>query len=395
MRIIFILDNLYPNGKASAARVRSYGKGFVLNGVETKVVLPVPRQRHSAMPINPIAKGFDPNGVEYVHMAGTCMRSRYVLVRKLQDVYGYVATLLFILFETRKGDCYVIYEGSPLWHRLCVAAAHMAGAKVGIELNELPYGAGRETAATVRRKREVMLSKVFPRLDFILAISEPLAQLGRKHAPQAVVVKVPIIAEGHLEGGDFIEPHVPYLFHSGSLYEQKDGICGMIEAFGMACQRVGQPLEYVLTGELRQSPHAKELEALIEKYHIEDKVKFVGYLDVPTLRKYQKNCLLTIINKYDTQQNKYCFSTKLSEYLSFSRPVITTTIGEANYYLKDGVNAFVVEPHRPELIAEKIVYVCEHPAEARRIGEEAHKLVEKEFDCSYQARRIIRALGQL
>ena len=63
--------------------------------------------------------------------------------------------------------------------------------------------------------------------------------------------------------------------------------------------------------------------------------------------------------------------------------------------MKDGVNAFVVEPHRPELIAEKIVYVCEHPAEARRIGEEAHKLVEKEFDCSYQARRIIRALGQL
>ena len=47
-------------------------------------------------------------------------------------------------------------------------------------------------------------------------------------------------------------------------------------------------------------------------------------------------------------------------------------------------------PRRRTLLIE-----CEHPAEARRIGEEAHKLVEKEFDCSYQARRIIRALGQL
>ena len=70
---------------------------------------------------------------------------------------------------------------------------------------------------------------------------------------------------------------------------------------------------------------------------------------------------MVIYNKYDTQQNSYCFSTKLSEYLSFSRPVITTTIGEANNYFKDGVNAFIVEPHKPELIADKIVYACSHP----------------------------------
>ena len=394
MRIIFILDNLFPNGKASTARVRSYGKGFVSNGVKVKVILPVPRQKHSAKHINPKAKGIDDNGVEYVHTVGTCMRNRYALVRKLQDVYGYTLTLLSILFKTHKDDFYIIYEGSPLWHRLCVATVHMVGAKVGIELNELPFGTGRETAATIH-KRKVMLARVFPRLDFILAISEPLAILGRKYAPQAKVVKVPIIAEGHLEGEDFKEPHVPYLFHSGSLFEQKDGICGMIEAFGIACQHLKQPLEYVLTGELCQSPHAKEIEAIIKKYNIEDRVKFVGYLDMSTLHRYQKNCLLTIINKYDTQQNKYCFSTKLSEYLSFSRPVITTTIGEANYYLKNGVNAFIVEPHSPKQIAEKIVYIYEHPAEARRIGEEAHKLVEKEFDCSYQTARIIKVLNQM
>ena len=202
------------------------------------------------------------------------------------------------------------------------------------------------------------------------------------------------MVEGQLVGTDFPEQKIPYIFHSGSLYEQKDGICGMLDAFGMACQKLNTPIEYILTGKLEESPHADELKRIIDKYGIAERVRFVGYLDMPTLRKYQKNCFLTIINKYDTQQNRYCFSTKLSEYLSFSRPVITTTVGEANSYLKDRVNAFIVEPHKPELIADKIVYAFSHPEEVEKMGKEGHKLTKKEFDCVYQTRRIIDNLKQ-
>lgn len=394
MRIIFILDNLYPYGKASSARVRSYGKGFVQNGVKVEVLLPVPRQRHSAECLNPRSEGYDENGVHYKYIAGDSMRSRNLIVRKIIDLYGYVRTLGHILKNCKKGDSVIIYEGTPLWHILCTSVAHYAGAKVGIELNELPYGTGRETQAT-KKDRMRILSKVFPKLDFIIAISESLKQLGEKWAPRAKIIKVPIITEGELQGESMKEPHVPFLFHSGTLYEQKDGICGMLEAFGIACKIIKQPLEYVLTGKMEDSPHVEELKSIISKYDIEDRVKFVGYLDLPALRKYQKNCFLTIINKYDNQQNRYCFSTKLGEYLYFSRPVITTTVGEANSYLKDGVNAFVVEPHRPELIAQKIIYAFEHPEITKKIGEEAHKLVIKEFDCKYQTGRIIKALKEI
>jgi len=103
---------------------------------------------------------------------------------------------------------------------------------------------------------------------------------------------------------------------------------------------------------------------------------------------------LIIFNEYNNQLNRYCFSTKLSEYPSFSRPVNTTTIGEANNYLKDGVNAFIVEPHKPELIADKIVYAFSHPDETEKMGKEGHKLTEKEFDCVYQKRSIIDNLKQ-
>ena len=388
MRIIFVLDNLYPNGRASSARVREYGKGFEDNGIETIVWMPAPRQPYQDSKLLNPNKGKDEYGVKYEYISGSSKRNKNIFIRQLQDIYGYTATLFRLAFRCKKDDYVVIYEGSPRWTKWCIRAARLAGAKCGIELNELPYGTGKETKTTIL-KRKVMLEKIFPKLDFILAISESLENLAKKYAPQAEVIKVPIMVEGQLEGGDFPEQKVPYIFHSGTLYEQKDGICGMLEAFGMACQKLKSPIEYILTGSLKESPHFEELQTIITKYCIEDKVKFVGYLDLSTLRKYQKNCFLTIINKYDTQQNRYCFSTKLSEYLSFSRPVITTTVGEANNYLKDGINAFIVAPHKPELIADKIVYAVEHPKETGKIGKEGHKLTEKEFNCDYQAKRII------
>lgn len=389
MRIIFILDNLYPNGRASSARVREYGKGFVANGAETLVWMPAPRQPYTESGVlNPHQRGVDENGVKYEYISGSSKRNKNIFVRQMQDFYGYTFTLFRILTKCHKGDYIVIYEGSTLWHKLCVKVSHLIGAKCGLELNELPYGVSLETEKT-KKDRKVMLEKIFPKLDFILAISDSLFQMAEEYAPQAKIIKVPIMVEGQLEGANFPEQTIPYIFHSGSLFEQKDGICGMLEAFGIACNKLDTPIEYILTGKLEDSPHAGELKKIIDKYGIVDRVKFIGYLDLPTLRKYQKNCFLTIINKYDTQQNRYCFSTKLSEYLSFSRPVITTTVGEANNYLKDGVNAFIVEPHKPELIAEKIVYAIMHPKETETIGVEGHKLTMREFSCDYQTKRIL------
>lgn len=393
MRIIFILNNLYPNGKASTARVREYGKGFVGNGVETLVWMPVPRQPYQDNEvINPDVKGTDENGVAFECISGASKRNKNVFIRQLQDFGGYTLTLFKIIRDCHQGDYFVLYEGGSFWHRLCIKTIRLVGGKCGIELNELPYGTGVETEGK-KKKRKWYLKNIFPKLDFVWAISESLYELAQEYAPKAQIIKVPIMVEGQLVGDDFSEPGAPYIFHSGSLSEQKDGICGMLEAFGMACQKLQTPIEYILTGRLEQSPHADEIRRILKKYGVEDKVHFLGYLDLCTLRKYQKNCFLTIINKYDTQQNRYCFSTKLSEYLSFSRPVITTTVGEANNYLKDGVNAFIVEPHKPELLADKIVYAVNHPLETSAIGREGHKLTETEFDCVYQTKRIVKLLS--
>lgn len=387
------MNNMYPNGKASSARVREYSKGFIKNGVETIVLMPQPRIPYNQKKINP-DNGIDSNGVKFRNMSGKSQRSKYLPIRLLLDVYGKTMTLLWLLFNLKKDDCVILYEGSNRWFKKVISVCKIRKVKIGMELNELPFGVTTETKETIKN-REYMLKNIFHKFDFFLCISQPLCDLAKAHSPNATVIKVPIISEGDLEGEDFSGEKPQYIFHSGTLYEQKDGVCGMLRAFGIASSNNScKDIKYFLTGNLKNSPHSNELKQIIKEYNIEDKVHFLGYLDLPTLRKYQKNALMTIINKYNTQQNQYCFSTKLSEYLSFSIPVITTTVGEANFYLKDGVNAYIVEPHKPELIAEKIIHIANNIQEAKEIGKEGYKLTLKEFNCIYQTEKVIRILKE-
>lgn len=103
---------------------------------------------------------------------------------------------------------------------------------------------------------------------------------------------------------------------------------------------------------------------------------------------------MMIINKYDTQQNKYCFSTKLGEYLAFAKPIIITNVGEAMNYLNDD-NAYIVETGYPEKIAEKIVEIANNPKEALIKGQKGYELAKTTFNNFYQTGRILDFLNTI
>lgn len=68
--------------------------------------------------------------------------------------------------------------------------------------------------------------------------------------------------------------------------------------------------------------------------------------------------------------------------------VITTTVGEANNYLKDGINAYIVEPHNPLLIRDKIIQAFKNPDERTRIAKAGKQMAFKEFDYLYHGKRL-------
>lgn len=391
MRVFFLLKNTYPKGLASTARVHCYAKGLIGQGIETYVLLPISTEPFDKPQRNLQNQGVDEIGVHYQYMSGSSKRKKGILARQVNDLYGYIHTLLYIYRHIRKDDQMIIYEGGVLWMMVCAMVAHLKGAKATMELNELPYVTKRQTKRRVLH-RQCMLRLAFPRYDQFIVISESLKEIVHRHAPKASIIKVPIMVDWDEVANDVQDEspiEAPYIFHAGSLTHNKDGILGMVEAFGKVCEKTDKPIKFIMTGKLDDSPQKDIINQLIDKYHLEDRMRFLGYVEKGVLNQYLRHCTLCIIYKYDNQQNQYCFSNKLGEYLAMARPVIITHVGEAMNYLEDGKSAYIIPPKNTDLMAEKVLEIMDHPQAAEQIGKAGQRLAQKEFDCNVQAKRLI------
>jgi len=160
------------------------------------------------------------------------------------------------------------------------------------------------------------------------------------------VVKIPVIALPVTSSSDIRQSpfHEKYILHAGTLSEQKDGITGILQCISILNKRYNLPVKMVFTGSLDNSPDKIVITKAIENYGLNDKIIFLGYLSTIDLDWYMRNASAAIVNKNDNIQNRYCFATKICEYLSYGTPLITTNCGEASRYLSNGINSYLTAP---------------------------------------------------
>lgn len=381
MKVYIITKVSFPYGWAASNRIKCLAKAFMCGGAECKVLI---FGRNFTSKANSEAKGIYEE-VPFDYVGGSTRRVKGNLLGRLQAFYLQIYLLFILLFSLKSGDFICAYiNKNNYFRRILLTVAHMKRAYFISELCELPFGTGEQNEAS-KKGRTYELNKLFPRYDGVIAISDALVTLAKQYSsPRCVVEKVPILVD--YKKYDLVdrssEAQYPYIFHSGTLYEQKDGILGMIEAFGLATKRLSIPLHFISTGHKENSPHCDDIEKLIEKYQIQDRIHFVGYLSNEELRDALSKASLVIINKYPTQQNVYCFSTKLGEYMAAGKPLIITRVGEAMNWVKENKDAVVVEPQNTEELTDAIVDLINNPQKRSGIGCNAKQTCQKAFDYS-------------
>ena len=392
MKVFIITKEPFPNGMAATNRITCYAKGLIAEGVDCNIIVATRTERYGQTP-----KNLTPKGDIYMYIGNKTQRASNVFLRRFHDYLDIFRTIIFVLKKTTKGDVILNYLREDSLNGLIIKAARKTGAKVVRDLCEYPFGTLQETAV-VKKKRERYLYKIFPKFDGFICISQALYDLAIKYkSPHAKLIKVPIMIklEEQEKNCQISAIDVPYIFHSGTLYEQKDGILGAIEAFAIASQKLDFPIKYVLTGNVSKSPDSIQIEEIIRKYGIHDKIIFTGFLAMEDLKVYQDNCTLMIINKLDNQQNRYCFATKLGEYLLSSKPIIITNVGESSHYLKDDESAYIVEPGNVQILADKIVESFSDPSTRERIGRNGRNVAIYNFSYKEQAVNIINFFKSL
>ena len=391
MKVIFVTREPFPVGMAATNRIICLAKAYQSAGVDCRVLIFSSCAFKEKSNRNGVI-----DGIPYEYLGET--KANNSLLRRLSSLKARFRLFRFLKNDLVPGDyVYGYYHESNAFTSHVIYLVHKSKAYYISELCELPYGTGAETKKK-RRQRNYALKHVFPKFDGVLAISTALKELAVANCnPRCTVIRVPILVDYQQYALPDMssESEHPYIFHSGTLYEQKDGVLGMIEAFGKALQRIETDAKFVMTGLLSYSPHEKEIKELIERYHLQDRIIFTGYLSKDELKQYLSKASLVIINKYPSQQNEYCFSTKLGEYLAAGKPLIVTRVGEVVRWVTDKENALVVEPHDIEAMADAIVSLFSNKEERERIGSNARKLCNEAFHYGKYGSQMVQQLKDI
>ena len=81
------------------------------------------------------------------------------------------------------------------------------------------------------------------------------------------------------------------------------------------------------------------------------------------------------------------------EAMAIGRAIITTDVPGCRETVVNKRNGFIVQKWDPEALAEKMVYLIEHPDQIRLMGNESYKIAVEKFDAEKVNQRLMNILG--
>ncbi len=218
------------------------------------------------------------------------------------------------------------------------------------------------------------------RYDLVIA---PSSNLGLQIAAEGVRTRVQYItnpvALGDTDGIVQVDRRSPYcVLFAGRLGPEKN-VGYLIKAFGRLLRDVPNALLWIAG----RGPEGPSLEGLVAQIGIGEKVKFLGFLDHPTLSRYYASCDVFVLPSVQEAQPLVAM-----EAMWFGRPVIVTrAIVAAEEMVDHGVNGFIVDPGSLEDLAEHLRTLAMDSELRARMGEASRNRAS-----AYQPALVVGAL---
>ena len=370
MKIIAFYVGQYPEGfSPMSRRLHYYMKALHQKGVIVEIVMPSPHLKENGV--------YDGVHYSFVNAPVKSRFNGYKIDRIYASICGELSKRCNVLLVD--GMSYGCLKRIP-------KMVHANGGKVVTEVNENPgsiRGRRLDTCLSLKIKRYIYLHRTVPNYDGFIVISHSLEELLNQFKnAKAVIARIPILS-GTNQITSVYNPQpidgIPYILHAGALNEQKDGVLAMLQGFAIAYKHFGGRLKFFFTYKKGFPKLMRQIDKIISENHLENAVQFLGILSNDELEKLRANSAMAIVNKPSNFQNDYNFPTKLSEILPARVPLIVTQTGELGFYFRDGENAFVVEANNVAQIAEKIIYIIEHPREVELVTARGQEMSNKEF----------------
>ncbi len=239
---------------------------------------------------------------------------------------------------------------------------------------------GRDISNFVKERGKNVYDPLFKQGDYFLAncdfFKQRVLQLGcpadkiKVHSSGLDCQRFPF------QTRDFPADNLIRIATTGRLVEKK-GIEYSIRAVAQI-QKQHPNLEYTIVGEGELRPY---FEQLIQEFNTEDKIKLVGqksHAEIVEILSQSHLFIAPSVTAKDGDQDAPV--NVLKEAMATGLPVISTYHGGIPELVQDNVSGFLVPERDANAIAQKLIYLIEHPERWPAMGEAGHKFVEAHYD---------------
>lgn len=299
---------------------------------------------------------------------------------------------LFTYSKRKEGDKTFIYYPFPLVFLELMALFYLKGIRrqaVYSELNEIPkHTSSFHAPMSIKNPKysfkKILFKTVFTIMepvlffyDGIICISTAMEKYGSQFNKNTLRIPILTDPDASVEKSDniFFTQDAFNIGFSGSIHGTKEDLDNFMSVISKI-KKQGHHISFNLCGHIFSRYESE----FLKKCNSRSELNYYGNLNKNDLAAFLSQQDLLVVPRGYSVQNKYGFSTKLSDYLNHQKMVLVTDISDNKLYIKDGTNGFIVPPNNPELMYEKLIYIItNYPELSKRIVPNAIETSKNEF----------------
>lgn len=221
--------------------------------------------------------------------------------------------------------------------------------------------------------------------DVVITVDEILALKYRKHHINVYIISNYPRLE--LFKPDDLNSENGGIIYVGGLSRDR-GIYQMIEVANKT------NVKLICVGNFTDELNKKEITNFLEENPSKN-VVFAGHLSHSKVVEYINMSRLGLILHQPIPRYIHAVSIKLFEYMACGKPVVASNFPEIAKVVKEADCGILVDPTDVDEIVDAILYLLEHPEEAKRMGENGRRAVEEKYSWDKMEEKLLELYGRL
>ena len=144
-----------------------------------------------------------------------------------------------------------------------------------------------------------------------------------------------------------------------------------------------------LVGSCRPAAFDDELRVLAKGQGTESNVNFIRPVPYLEKEKLTARAAIGLVTYLPYANNTSCLPNKLFDYMLMGLPVIASNFPQYRKVVETHHCGLIVDPAKPEEIARAMLYLMEHPKEARQMGRNGRQAVLERYNWETESHKLL------